>query len=189
MPEAKDTLKDVDPKIFEYVGRIAAQWSKLEYFVNDSIWALAETYAAYGQCMTSQIGDIGRRLDALIALMELRKFDEALIKKVRIFQQDSHGLAQSRNRVVHDPWMVRGKEHVRVQASAKGKPILAPVPVTLPELAETGLKLSNFFIRFVDLRREILDERSTLPPLTEEELSPIVIDDRIPKVSPAKRNQ
>ena len=52
------------------VGRVASKWAQLEHHIQELIWGLSGLDEMTGTCITSQIGQSGRLMDALLALLE-----------------------------------------------------------------------------------------------------------------------
>jgi hypothetical protein len=92
------------PEFAELISHAANSWAYLEYYINASIWTLAGVAPALGACVTSQVYTINARLDALVALMKLRRVDDQLIKRVSRFQGSVREAQDLRNRIVHDLW-------------------------------------------------------------------------------------
>lgn len=92
------------PEFADCIAHIANSLAYLDYYINASIWALAGTTPAQGACITSQIYTINARVDALLALMKLRRVDAKLIKTVNKFHSAIREAQDIRNRVVHDLW-------------------------------------------------------------------------------------
>jgi hypothetical protein len=57
-------------------------WASLEYYINTSIWALADVEPAIGACMTAQMYTMNARLSALLALLKFRRADKKIIGRV-----------------------------------------------------------------------------------------------------------
>jgi hypothetical protein len=62
-----------------------------------------------GACMTAQMISIHPRLKAFIALVEIRGGSETALKELNIFSGSAGGLAEKRNRMVHDPRAVHNR--------------------------------------------------------------------------------
>jgi hypothetical protein len=58
------------------VGRVASKWAMLEHQIQSLIWGLAGLDEMTGTCITSQIGHSGRLMDALLALLKQKRFEE-----------------------------------------------------------------------------------------------------------------
>ena len=88
MPE-RPRLSPGDLKFIpEYADQIAHavnNWAFLEYAVNSIIWDLAGVRPALGACITAQIYPMHARLNALVALLRLRRAPLVLVGKVNNF--------------------------------------------------------------------------------------------------------
>jgi hypothetical protein len=92
---------------FAAAGRIASLWAEFELQIDAAAIKLARVAIEPGLCPTSQVIGPARKLDAYIALAELRINQSKLWRKIREslyeFAKDSAILAERRNRIVHDP--------------------------------------------------------------------------------------
>jgi hypothetical protein len=92
-------------KHFNALGRVAAWWSYFESLVDTNAIELAEVPVRIGVCFTAQVIGSNRKLDAYIALARLlRKVPGAMNKEFEDFVKNSNGLAEQRNRIIHDVW-------------------------------------------------------------------------------------
>lgn len=89
------------------VGKVAASWAGFEHHLQQSIWVAAGIDFSIGACLTTQIGNSGRLIDALIAVLRLRGATEDNIKPLLSFAGDVGNKQRKRNRIVHDPWFFR----------------------------------------------------------------------------------
>jgi hypothetical protein len=102
------------------VGKVASHWAEFEHRIQWTIWAIAALDNLTGACITAQIGNSGRLLDALIALLRLKRATEASITPLRKFAERVGNRQRDRNRVVHDPWcFAPNSEAARSELSAK----------------------------------------------------------------------
>jgi hypothetical protein len=88
---------------FSATGHVAANWAMLEFLIDQVIWKLAGLDPEPGACLTAQFPSIHSRMRALIALLQLKGADKALIKEANIFVSDASPIAIHRNRIVHGP--------------------------------------------------------------------------------------
>ena len=93
------------PVYADLIASAANRWAYLEYYVNCSIWLLADVKPAIGACLTSQMYTLNSKLSALLSLLKLRKADTALIDKVNKFASSVRDALDARNRDVHDIWL------------------------------------------------------------------------------------
>jgi hypothetical protein len=92
------------------VGQVAATWAKLEHQIQVLIWRLAGLDDLTGTCITAQIGNSGRLLDAVLALLEQRGASKDNLKPLRSLCGDIADKQRKRNRIIHDPWYFRFNE-------------------------------------------------------------------------------
>jgi hypothetical protein len=86
------------------VGRVASKWAQLEHHIQELIWGLAGLDDMTGTCITSQIGQSGRLMDALVSLLEQQGASKDERKPFSKFCQAVGDKQRMRNRIVHDPW-------------------------------------------------------------------------------------
>ena len=90
-------------KFYSLVGRIATEWAIFEHTIQIHIWSLVGLKYGIGACITSQVGQSGRLMDCLIALLALRAPDDDCLKPIRSFAAQVGNHQRRRNRLVHDP--------------------------------------------------------------------------------------
>ena len=88
------------------IGKVVVKWSMFELMLDMAIQDLAGLPSNTGSCLTSQISGHGRKLDAVLALIGLRKIpdEKRAMSQMRKVADRARGLAEQRNRIVHDPW-------------------------------------------------------------------------------------
>jgi hypothetical protein len=82
----------------------------------------------------AQIAGSARKLDAYISLARFRGIPKKLTAELCDFAKDSVGLAEQRNRFVHDVWIFPPKGPERMEATAKKKARLVRIPTSTEEL-------------------------------------------------------
>jgi hypothetical protein len=163
----------------EYADQIAHannNWTFLEYYVNSSIWALADVKPALGACMTSQIYTMNGRLSALLSLLKVRRASQKIIDKVNKFAANVRDAQDARNRTAHDMWLLdnynpgkMGK--LRITADKVLKFDIESVEIE--QLRADVSTISGRRMEFSAIRQEILAALPTLPEIPPEELHPI----------------
>lgn len=168
-------LMRANAALFQQMGHLASDWAMLEYFINECIWKLAGMAPAVGACVTSQIFTVNNRLAAVIALMYRRGFSPADIRQVNRFANEVRGLAEKRNRAIHDPIFVHPGEGKagRLEVTAQGRPVFDIVPVTPEELKAIRKEIWATTEKFLEIRQGILDTLPTLPQLPNAEHVPV----------------
>jgi hypothetical protein len=115
-----------DHPIYHLVGRVAAEWARLEHSLDRIIWGLASLNPASGACITAQImGASPRYITIESQLTHESQGNDVLkpfIKKIRSLSGMKHlRLSNARNRIVHDPWYVRTSDGQTAQRRSMPK--------------------------------------------------------------------
>jgi hypothetical protein len=97
------TLEKTMPR-YAAIGRVASKWAQLEHHIQELIWGLAGLDAITGTCITSQIGNSGLLMNALLALLEQKGATKKELEPFGKFCQAVGDKQRMRNRIVHDPW-------------------------------------------------------------------------------------
>lgn len=97
-----------DHPFYPLIGRIVAEWARLEHELDLIIWELAETDRAVNSCMTAQIGSYAARFEVISALAEFRKRrNKAMEKRISALKGKIGSLAKERARYIHDAWFIQ----------------------------------------------------------------------------------
>jgi hypothetical protein len=94
-----------DDAHFASVGKVVSAWAILEVLMDGLIWKLADVSTLNGACITAQIPNSARRLDAIISLIHLHNGSKDLVRRFNKFSEKVRELQLKRNRVIHDPWV------------------------------------------------------------------------------------
>lgn len=90
------------------IGMVAAEWAELELLIDEYSSELAGIrFHDLGACFTAQIGGAARKLDAYLSLAHQRGISGAKAA-LHAFARDTVPLAERRNRIIHDPWVISG---------------------------------------------------------------------------------
>jgi hypothetical protein len=147
------------------IGKVAANWAAFERLMESALWVLAGVGDYPGACLTSQIPNMARRFDALLALARLKNVDEKIIKKLQQFSHESQTLNLQRNRIIHDAWHwnFATQRALRLELSAAKRLTLGLVET--PEAAVMGIaeEIANHIDRFDKIIDEVFSAAS--PPL------------------------
>ena len=138
------------------VGFIASSWAGFELAIDEAAIELARIPADMGTCFTAQTMSSARKLDAYIAIARLRGAD-SFAGELDKFAKDVAGIAERRNRVVHDPWFIftaKGKPR-RFEATARRKLRREHIPVTPTEMLKLISDIEAILTRFVELNARI----------------------------------
>jgi len=173
-PSEPPTATDVPVEHSAYIQRITTDWGALEFHVNECIWWLAEVRFGLGACITSQIYTLDGRLNALHALLKLRRAPQSLIDELNQLWEASRGPSEIRNRTVHDPWAVTQSGKVsRLEITAKRTLKFGFRPITVKELKADQEKVRECVLHFTTFRDKVKAALSALPEIPHEELEPI----------------
>jgi hypothetical protein len=127
------------------IGRIATEWATFEHSIQIEIWKLIQPDYQISACLTSQIGQSGRLMDCLIALLSLRGAEEDHLKSIRSFASKIGDYQRRRNRMVHDPLFLEFSHDkikaLRMEISASKKPVYEPIHETIDDLYKFILKI------------------------------------------------
>jgi|ERR1700735_1255318 hypothetical protein len=173
----KDIPFDFAPGFDNQIAHAAASWAQIEYYINSSIWALADVAPGLGACMTSQIGSLHGRLNALLALMKLRQVNQKLIDRVNKFSEDSREPQDLRNRICHDLWLRdEGRPNdrmARLEIVANRKLSFEIVRIELDGLKDDLAKIAKVRETMHYIREAIFAAIPTLPEIPPSKLRPI----------------
>ena len=164
------------PAYAELIAHAANRWAYLEYYINKSIWLLADCKPAIGACMTSQMYTLNAKLSALLSLLKLRKVDQVIIDKVNKFSSGSRDALEARNRTVHDLWLLDN-----LHPGQMGKLRITADKILQFHISEVGLVALKADVETIERRRVEAGEIEeairrvlpTLPEMSPTELHPI----------------
>jgi hypothetical protein len=150
-------------RYYREVGRIASEWSSLEFTMDYLIWQLARVDQQPGTCITSQLNGVGARLRTIIALLRLRQIDETIVKKFQSFDGSIQYLLNERNRAVHDTWAMDSYNRaVQLRLAVTNKRLeFGITPINLEKLREI---FNDITIKNADLRNLIAEAFEIWPP-------------------------
>lgn len=162
-PEVLNTLL-TEPH-YKEIGKVAANWAVLELLVGSALWRIAQVNDYEGACLTAQIPNMARRIDALAALVKVRGGSKGIVTKINKFGEDTFGLNEQRNRIVHDPWYIDRVtgEIQRLEVSAKRTLKFSYVAVSVNEIQAVVDLIHNHINRWDDLAKEIFAELESSP--------------------------
>lgn len=169
---------------FAAVGRMVDACAGLDLCIDYMIWELLGIDQLSGACVTAQMISIHPRMHALLALAHLKGATASLVE-LRKFYTDMGGLAEKRNRLVHDKRLVNyHTEEVAIfTISAKHSLKFGIVQETTKELDGFAQTMKSMTKRFEAIAEKIRHEISKSPhisPLEKERLYRL----RIPAETP-----
>jgi hypothetical protein len=147
------------------VGRIATLWAALEFNINEAIWELSNIEAAAGACITSQIGNVGSRMRALISLVHFRRGNDKLLRELAALMRTLESLSRQRNRYIHDPATIgeESGEINRIQVTADLRLDFGFKDVNLEEMAKIFQKIRDAIVTFKTFRQRFISELPSWP--------------------------
>lgn len=116
-----------DHPIHSLVGRIACEWSHLEWMLDRVIFELASIDQRMGACITGQMMGVWPRLSAIEALAVARQEQTEHFGEIRTLTKklakDCRPVSEKRNRIVHDPWYVEANSNAsgRYRSAARSE--------------------------------------------------------------------
>lgn len=148
------------------IGRISESFSQLEFSIDLGIWALSEAPQQLVACVTAQLMGTHTRMNAFMALAELRGAKKETIDQVKTFKTKRiDPLSERRNRAVHDPrWLDENTETMhRLEITAKPSPHFEFVPESPDDLAKVHTLIHTTVTDFGALRDSVIAEIEALP--------------------------
>jgi hypothetical protein len=186
MPEQSDQPVKGFKFLPAYAGLIADaanRWAYLEYYINSSIWLLAEVKPAIGACLTAQMHTLNAKLSALLSLLKLRKADQALIDKVNKFASSVRDALDARNRDVHDVWLndnINKDKMGKLRITADKVLKFRIEEVDIEELRADVEIIEKRRIQAGEIREEVTRALPSLPQMSHAELHPIIENPAVP---------
>lgn len=89
------------------IGRVAAEWTRLEHILDLIIWELASIEPVIGAGITAQLLGAGNRFRSILALGTHRNLNEKVLERTRRLMRWSFDPGEARNRIVHDAWFIQ----------------------------------------------------------------------------------
>ena len=163
------------PDYADLIASIASGWATIEYYVNHSIWIVADLDAPTGACVTSQIHSLNSKLSSLLSLLKLYQAPDRIIKRVNRFADTIRGPQEHRNRVIHDVWLidnVNSGSMGRLETTAAKRLEFTVKDVSIEKLRAIYDELSASRLEFFHIRNDIFKERPTFSGIPESERDP-----------------
>jgi hypothetical protein len=143
------------------IGSVASSWAIFELLIDAKALELADIEVTAGLCFTAQISGSARKLDAYIAIARLRGAG-SFAGELDAFAKDTTGLAERRNRIVHDPWQIFGAPF-RTEITARRKLRAMQVSVSSADVRTCNidilLHIGRFLARHAKIRTAIAASR------------------------------
>lgn len=161
----------IDDVYYAAIGKVTITWAFFEIIIDTHIWRLAQVDTDHGACMTAQIAGSGRKLDALMSLVRHRIGEGPWTKKLNAFAQSTTGLAERRNRMIHDPLVkLDGEQHPRrIGITAKKQLLVTNQPQPVTEILRLGQNIHSQHAALEAIMAEVDAAIAALPsPETPE---------------------
>jgi hypothetical protein len=162
--EQTTTITAPDETYYLLIGKIITNWAMLEARLGSAIWRIGEIPDAYGASITSQIYTLDGKVKALQAILRERGF-ETEAKKLGKVIGGIKSLADTRNRIVHDP--VRFQDDgclYRLEITADRRLSLGYQKVDLDELSRVVDHINAADDKIFEALKPALDAIPRLPP-------------------------
>jgi hypothetical protein len=152
------------------IGVVAAEWSELEWLIDEYCFEIAGINPEIGSCFSAQISGSARKLDAYLALVQQRGAINRLAE-LHSYAKDTTSLAERQNRIVHDPWTTHGDgaggiRPQRLEVTARRKLRRIFVEVSTKDVFKLAEDIRNHRFRLEALHERICFEiasSDTLP--------------------------
>ncbi len=160
-PEFEADVRDIESLHYATVGRVITEWSWFELWLDYKTIELGKIQFEVGLCVTAQIAGSSRKLDAYIALARFLGVKKEL-RKLNKFAEATKSLAEKRNRVVHDPWLVdKYAPAMRLEVTARKSLSFRMISVEMPELEKLSTDITQHTSLFEKIHASVLSELNT----------------------------
>lgn len=156
------------------IGRVAANWAFLEQEIDDQTVKIGAIPKLQALCLTAQVIGPARKLDALFAVANLYEPPKKLMRELETVAKEITSVAERRNRVVHDPWLlISPKERAfRFEKSARRKLKADLVHYPTRKVAKLAEEIDALTERLSKAAREITAHADALRRIELEEQEP-----------------
>jgi len=149
-------MEEQNAKHYCAVGRVAVEWSRLEGYLSEMVRMLAGVDNEFGECITGQIPTLGKMLDTLSALSDLRRPGVADDRAFKERLEATQSLGNLRNQVVDEIWTFDPGTTTRWPMTIRRKLQNDPVPMATSEVEKLASDIAEFSVAFLNFRREFL---------------------------------
>ena len=164
------------PAYAQQIADGANRWAYLEYYINSSIWLLADVRPAIGACLTSQMYTMSAKLAALLSLLKLRKAPQDILDRVNKFASAHRDALEARNRMVHDIWLndnVAKANMGKLRITADKILRYNIESIDISSLIQDVQKIENRRLDAAIIKDAIERALPSLPEMSQSELHPI----------------
>ena len=160
------------------IGRVAETWAQFEFHVDQAIWSLVNAEQQLLACITSQFLSMHPRMRAYIAICSIHGLSKQTITKLNKFSGRISGLADKRNRAVHDPRYRRNSDGkiCRLEITARPTVQFDFLPEDKEDLKTTIRQITKAVHEFIGLHVEVIDEIQAIPPEDRPQVLQIIPD-------------
>jgi hypothetical protein len=163
-----------DDPFMSLIGRVAAEFARIEHLLDMTIWTLSGVDAAIGSCITGQLTGQFQRFSALESLATAKGFDQNLLTKIKKLAQRTGEVAKLRNRFVHDAWYAHSPsgEITQFRSFSAKDQRFGLAPIGEQDAIDAILRIREKVMEVKELCREILIahqaslEKPPLPPVS-----------------------
>lgn len=145
---------------YSAIGRVAASWANLEHDIDNQIERLGSVPLMSAACLTANILGINK----ILAYSALAKFvcpAGQSLSALKKLAEDVRALGETRNRIVHDPWLlISPKEKaMRLEKTARGTLRAELVPMPTDSVLKVNEEIGKLHGRFIKLANQLFSER------------------------------
>jgi hypothetical protein len=140
------------------VGKVASSWALFETLLDITVWRFSNIDPKIMACVTSQVSGSGRKLDAVISLIR-HIHGDAAVAPFNKFSEQTQRLAERRNRIVHDAWLIKDGVPSRIEFTARKRVVVEAIAVDTVALT----KLTEEIVSHIEKLEVLLNPM--LPPL------------------------
>ena len=126
------------------------------------MWALSGTPHEIGTCVTAQMYTFDARMNALIALLNLKGANE-LAQKFNDFYEASRSGSSTRNRIVHNVWQSDDESGWQLSVTAGKRLLFSASAKDIQKLMDDHRAIEQTVVAFFNLRDELRDLLPSLP--------------------------
>ena len=143
------------------VGSVAGSWATFELKIDFAALLLAGLDDV-AMCLTAQIVGASRKLDAYIAVARFGGTN--FLAELDEFAKATTALAERRNRIIHDPWLVFDREDAnRFEVTARRTLRAQLVPMSLIDIRKCHSDILAHSEKFDEIGMRIMAEQLPLP--------------------------
>lgn len=138
------------------VGKVAVEWTRFEGNLREMLSMLAGADNEVGECITAQIPDIERMLDALSAMAEIRSPRSSSASSFKDLLAEIRQTSDLSRHVVHDLWTFDPGTTTRWPVEIEHGQRRDPIPMPTVEVESLGSRIEELTNHFLEFRRDFL---------------------------------